>query len=73
MANSKKKVRQTAMYQKEMVLRLTGSNVDEIQEVARAIHALNHPHVIGGKEKRKVTITSVTKANPPQKIFDGLA
>jgi len=57
------------LFEKVMVLRLTGTSPKEIQEVAYSIHALPHPHLIGGRENRKVSMTC--ESTQPSKIFNG--
>lgn len=60
-----------SLFEKTMILKLTGTNPRELQEVAHSIHSLSHPHIIGGKSKRRVTVTC--ESSIPTKIFDGRA
>jgi len=64
-----KRTKSAAIYQKNMFIRLTGTNPAEIQTVASAIHSLSHPLVTGGKKNRLVTLTC--QSFKPEKIFDG--
>jgi len=66
----KKITKQTAIYEKEISLRLIGTSKEELQEVAHAIHSLGHPLTIGGKGRRKVTVTHTS--TDPRKVFDGV-
>jgi len=67
----RKTKKQTSLLQKEIKIKLTGSSKEEIQEVAHAIHSMNHPLLIGGAAKRKVHMTHTSTR--PIKIFDGLS
>lgn len=55
--------------EKNINIRLVGTSKKEIQEVAHAIHSLNHPLIIGGNKKRKVHMTH--KSTDVEKVFDG--
>ena len=59
------------MYAKRMDLTLCGANPAQIQAVAAQIHKTiaDHELVIGGKTKRKVTISC--HPGEPFKVFDG--
>ena len=64
---------QAALYKKIVTIPLTGTNPEELQQVAATIHlaAANHPLVLGGKFKRKVFVNK-TDSDIPLKIFDGI-
>jgi len=61
---------QKAMFQKTITISLVGSDQKEINDVAHAIHALNHPHIVGTRHKRKVHMTAMNSSKI-MKIFDG--
>lgn len=67
-------MKQVALYQKEVVIPLVGTNPAELQQVAASIHlaAGSHPLVSGGKGKRKVFVGKA-KSQIPTKVFDGVA
>lgn len=64
----KKSLKKTEIYQKDITIRLTGSNKDDLQQVAHAIHSINHPLVTKGL-RRKVQM--VHTSTEPIKIFAG--
>jgi len=60
----------TALFQKTLRISLVGNKENEINQVAHAIHSLNHPLTIGGRYKRKVTVSKLHSSDVI-KIFDG--
>jgi len=64
---------QVSLYQKEIRIPLVGTNPEELQQVAAAIHlaAGAHPLVSGGKGRRKVFVGK-SESRIPTKVFDGL-
>jgi len=66
--------RQSVIYQKDVNLRVTGSDPEKIQATIAEIHKIagGTQRVIGGKTKRVVDICAMTSKDKPKKIFDGL-
>ncbi|MFW6272792.1 MAG: hypothetical protein ACOC2U_03330 [bacterium] len=62
--------KQASIYQKEIKIKLTGSNKKDLQAVAHAIHSMGHPLTTGGASKRSVHVSHIS--TEPTKIFDGL-
>jgi hypothetical protein len=69
-----RKPRQAAIYEKVVAVRITGSDPEKIQQVAHAIHkaAASTSHTLGGKDKKVVDITPITRDNDPERIFYGV-
>jgi hypothetical protein len=65
-----KKKNQISLFEKTMVLKLTGASEEELTAVAHSIHSTPYPLTIGGRAKRKVTI-SCELSTKPKLIFNG--
>jgi len=65
----KKTTKARRLFQKTMVLDITGTSKADIQKVAKAIHSINVEQVVGGKDKRSVQITH--QSGDPKQIYFG--
>lgn len=59
----------TEIFQKQIVITLTGSDKKDLQAVAHKIHSLNDPLVLVGKNGRKVHMTH--ESTEPTVVFRG--
>lgn len=66
-------MKQTALYKKSVKMDLYGNNPAELQQVAAHIRsqASDHELVVGGKNKRKVSVAHGA-SDTPKKVFDGI-
>jgi hypothetical protein len=66
---TRKTTKARRLFQKQIVLDITGTSKAKIQKVAAAIHSINVDEVIGGKEEREVQVTHTS--TEPKQIYYG--
>ena len=65
----RKSPKETKIYQKEILVKLTSSDKTALQDVAHTIHSINHPALVGGAKKRTVQMTHTS--TEPSLVFAG--
>ena len=70
-ATTKRTTKPRHIYQKKMVLTLTGDSKAAIQRVASKIHATATEETTGGSTGRRVQITSENPKSPVRTVYYG--